>query len=343
MTQDKPKQPSTPSPAKRSAHRLSRRELGASLLIPIALGLLIFLVGAVVAWLAPWAFNTSITVLIGLGLLAYLVYYTRKASWRLRLTAIILAVPALVGITLGLINGSARDTLIGVGVTLLLLVLQRILSTPISYRAALRAFRQGDSQQALELINKSIGARPDFWESYQLRALIYLSQMRLAPAERDAQKALSLRPDAHPLYNTLGQIYLAEERFEEAAEAYGKALELAPSYALYAYHLGLSQYRQEAYRAAAESFAAATQGTLPLDEYDLQASYYLGRCLEALGEPEAAQKAYEQMAIFHASLKPLKRQVDNQPQYPHMARLHADVADIEQRLGQIETASAAQN
>lgn len=291
-----------------------------------------------IALIAPWSFDISITVFIALALFAYLVYATRDATWRLRLTALLLALPALVGISLGLVNGSARDTMLGVGITVLLLVLQRVFTTPLSYRAARRMFRVGDTEKALELVSKSINARPDFWESYQLRALIHLSHLNLAQAERDAKKAVAVKPKAHPAYNTLGQIYLTEERFAAAEEAYTHALDLAPDLALYEYHLGLSQFRQGKYEEAAASFEAATQGTLPLDEYDLQASYYLGRSLEALGAQREAQTAYREMAIFRASLERLKRQLAEQPAYPHLARRREDVADIAQRLAQMPAA-----
>ncbi|MEZ4518896.1 MAG: hypothetical protein R3C44_19440 [Chloroflexota bacterium] len=48
-----------------------------------------------------------------------------------------------------------------------------LLTTPISYRMARRRFFAGDMSMALDLVDKSIAARPDFWESYQLRALIF--------------------------------------------------------------------------------------------------------------------------------------------------------------------------
>jgi len=312
-------------PERKSSHRLSRSEMRNSLLIPTAFGLLILLVGVVAAMLAPGAFIEILTVAIGAGLLVYLLITTRRASRRLRITAVVLAIPALVGVTLGLISGSARDPLIGIGVTFGLLVLLRLFSTPISFRAAYNRFRRGDSAGALDLINRSISARPDFWESYQLRALIHLSNLSFQHAERDAIQALALKPDAHPVYNTLGQIYLAQERFDSAREAYTQAQAQAPNFALYDYHLGLSAYRLGEYRAAAEALAASTQGTLPLVEYDLQAHYYLLRCLEELGDEETAATVKAVLPKFKAGLAALREQLDQQPNFPHVARLRADL------------------
>ena len=317
---------------RKSTRHIVRSQMSTSLLLPIALGLAILLAGVVIAMIAPWEFMNTIAVFIVVVLFIYLLWTTKKASWRLRIVAIILAIPAIVGIAYGLVNGTITEPLIGVGVTLLLLTALRFFSTPLSYRAASRRFRAGDMEGALDLINRSIEARPDFWESYQLRALIYLSLLSFSHAERDAQTALALNPKAHPVYNSLGLIYLAQERFTEAEDVYGRALDLAPGYALYLYHLGLSEYRQGRYQDAVDSFIAATHGTLPLMEYDLQNAYYLTRSLEEVGNQEGAQAAAEQMEKFRDALPLLKRQVANLPDYPHVAQIQADIADMDSRL-----------
>jgi tetratricopeptide (TPR) repeat protein len=312
-----------------------RSQMRSSLLLPIALGLIILLGGVLVAMFAPWSFMGSTAGFIVLVLIIYLFWTTRKASWPLRLLAILLAVPAILGIAYGLVNGSIVEPLAGIGLTVILLTGLRFFSTPISYRVASRRFNEGDLAGALDLVNRSIEARPDFWESYQLRALIYLAMLSFGHAEKDAQKAIELNPEAHPVYNTLGLVYLAQERFGEAEEVYGRALDLAPGYALYLYHLGLSEFRQGNYQDAVESFIAATHGTLPLMEYDLQNAYYLTRALEEVGNREGAQTAAEEMQKYSDAIEPLKRQVTNLPEYPHVARIRKDVADMENRLSTV--------
>ena len=320
-------------PRKRKSVRQNMmQEMRSSLLLPLALGLAILLAGAIVIIFSPWSFWITMTVVIGLMLLAYLLWSTRRANWGLRILALAVAVPAIIGISIGLANGSISAALLGVGVTVLLLTLLRFYQTPLSFRMANNRFRRGDIDGALELIDKSINARPDFWESYQLRAMILLASMRLDYAERDAKTAIEIRPEAHPVYNTLGNIYLAQGRFAEAEEAYSHALDLAPGFALYLYHLGLCEFRQGKYRAAAESFAAATQGTLPTAEYNLQAYYYLARSLEELGEPERVKLSEVQMAKFAYSLEPLQELIARQPDYPHLQQTRADIEDIAERL-----------
>ncbi|MBK8987275.1 MAG: tetratricopeptide repeat protein [Chloroflexi bacterium] len=309
-----------------------RQEMRASLILPIGITFAVWLAGLVAFLLLPEQFYAIVTLLIGVGMFIFLAIWTRNATPRVRRLAVALAVPALIGIALGMVYGRASYALLGVGITMALLLLQRIVDTPISFRFASRQFQNGSIEAALELVNRAINARPDFWQSYQLRALIYLTKLDFLRAEKDAQSAIERNPKAHPAYNTLGQVYLADGRFTEAADVYNRALDLAPDYALYYYHLGLAQYRLGRYDLAADSLASASQGSLPIVEYDLQAYYYLGRSLEETGENTLAAEAFIEMAKFANGLWPLTRQLENQPDYPHLAYLRADLADIERRL-----------
>ncbi len=250
----------------------------------------------------------------------------------MRITAVFIAIPALVGVSLGLIQGSVSKTILGVGLTFLLLLLHSLFHTPISYRVAFRRFRAGDIESALDLVNKAIQARPDFWESYQLRALIYLTELDFSRAERSAKEAISRKPNAHPVYNTLGQIYLAQAAFAQAQSSFEQALVLEPSNALYRYHLGLCQYRQQAYPEAVTSFMEAIGGSIRFLEYELQAHYYLWRSLKALNEDEQAQTVHAKMQTLAPGVPLLQAQLAEQPDYPHLAYLQADTADLSKQF-----------
>ena len=315
-----------------SSHRLSRRELRASFLLPVVIAIAIWLLGVAVFVVLPDEFDTAVSLIIAASLIIFLIYWTRHERLALRLNAILLAIPALAGITLGLLYGRSRYTLIGFSITLLLLTLQRFLSTPFSYRMAYSRFLAGDSQQALRLINKSIESRPDFWESYQLRVLLRLLRLDYDQAINDAQQALELQPNAHTVLNTLGQIYLAQMDFEQARDVFQQALALDTDSSTYQYHLGLCCYRLGEYQQAAEALAAATQGTLPIAEYDLWTHYYLGKSLLAVGDEETAAVAFTAMTQFAQALPDLQSQITHQPDYPHMALLHDDLADLEHLL-----------
>jgi tetratricopeptide (TPR) repeat protein len=332
----------TKSGAKQSGQRPSRSELRASIVWPVVIAVGIWLAGLIVWLVAPGRFDALVSAVVALGLVIYLVWYQR--SLRLtpseRIFSLLLAVPAVAGITAGIIRGQALYAITGVSLSLLLLAAQRALTVPFSYRAALRHFSRGQLETALDLVDKAIAARPGFWESYQLRALIYLSGMQFPQAERDALKALELRPDAHPVHNTLGQLYLANCDYARAAEAYSKAVDLSPKQALYYFYQGVALYRLGRARDAAEALAAATRLGLPAVTHELQAYYYLGRALENNGEIEKAEEVFADMVKFKDGLEQLRGELSQQPDFPELPHLRADLRDMTKRLHAAEREAA---
>jgi tetratricopeptide (TPR) repeat protein len=325
-------------PKNRPGSRPSRSELRASLVWPVVISVAIWVIGLIVWLVAPGRFDTLVSLIIAVGLGIYLIYYLRAqpVTPLERILAILLAVPAILGITFGMIRGEAVYAITGVSMSLLLLGLQRVVTVPFSYRMARRAFTKGHLETALDLVDKAIDARPEFWESYQLRALIFLSGMQFSAAERDARRAVELRPDAHPAYNTLGQLYLAESRYEKARETYAAAVDLSPKQPLYHYHLGVAEYRLGRYWEAAEALAASTRLGLPFVTHELQAYYYLTRALEANGEIEKAEEVQADMLNFKEGLPQLKEELKQQPNFPELARLQADLKDMAKRLAAME-------
>lgn len=326
------------SPSQRPGRRPSRSELRNSVVWPVAISVIIWLAGLIIWIIAPGRFDVLVSGLIAAGLIVYLVWYQRRLRMTPseRLISLLLAVPAILGITLGMVRGEAVFAITGVSMSLLLLAAQRALTVPFSYRMARRSFSRGNPDMALDLVDKAIAARPGFWESYQLRSLIYLSAMQFGQAERDALKALELRPDAHPVHNTLGQLYLAGSQYGRAAEAYSKAIDLAPKNALYHYHQGLALYRLGEVREAAEGLAASTRLGLPDVTYELQAYYYLGRALEQNGEIEKAEEIFADMVKFKEGLDILKADLKGQPDFPELTPLRADLRDLQKRLASAE-------
>ena len=312
----------------------SRKELRISLLLPVVIIVVLWLIGLAVYALTPGEvqFNAAIAILIGCGLIFYLIFYTRSASVRLRILALVLVIPALVGITLGMVNGRSSPILIGFAITFLLLITQRTLSTPFSYRAAVKAFDWGDINRAALLINKSIAARPDFAESYQLRAMIHMVNQQFEAAEQDARNAIALQPKADQFYNTLGQIFWGNGRYPNMRDIYQQAITLNPDRAMHYYHLGLSHYRLGAYRDAADSFSMATRKTIPAIAYDLLTHYYLWRSLLEIGEPELAQTAHDTMQNFADGLKDIEMQLDDSSKTMHTQSLRKEIDDLKQHL-----------
>ncbi|MCP5101332.1 MAG: tetratricopeptide repeat protein [Chloroflexi bacterium] len=312
----------------------SRQELRASLLLPIIITIIVWLIGLLVYAISPeeLQFNQLIGGVIGAALIIYLLYSTRNAALRLRITAFLMAIPALVGMTIGMINGRSTLIVAGIGITFLLLIIQRALTVPFSYRAALQAYRAGNYDQAQQLINKSIAARPDFAESYQLRGMIHLMNHRLGEAEKDVQSAIERQPTVDAHYNALGQIYLAAGRYQDAIPVYQQAGDLNGRQAMHDYHLGLCHYRLEVYQEAAEAFAAATRKTIPNVEYDLLTHYYLWHSLTRINRPNLAVEALEKLPNFSDGLTTLEAQIQSDSTFEHINQLQQDIAEIKNLL-----------
>lgn len=323
-------QPSPPKPV--STHSLSRKELRTSIWLPIFSALGLVALAAIVGVFMPHAFTAGLAIAICLGLVAFLWYWLRHQPIRRRLTAVLLAIPALLGVSTGVSDGRLGPILLGAGATGLLLFIHRAVSIPISYRFAARRFQSGHYEEALSLVDKAIMARPHFWESYQLQALIFLAQMDFPRAERAAKAAMEANPKADAAANTLGQIYLAQAQFTPARQVYIQAVEQNPDHALHWYHLGLCDYRLGETEAAAESLAAAIKRAPHILEYELLAHYYLWRCLAQLGQNTLASDVHTRMQKFAAGLPLLQERLTHQADTPHLSFLRADLADLAQHL-----------
>jgi len=135
-----------------SGQRPSRSELRASIVWPVAISIGIWVAGLLIWLLVPGRFDVLVSAIIALGLVIYMLYFQRsqRLSAGERITALLLSVPAIVGISYGLVRGDALFAITGVSASLLLLSWQRFLTTPISFRMARRAFMGGRLETALD-------------------------------------------------------------------------------------------------------------------------------------------------------------------------------------------------
>ena len=144
----------SPSSSQRKGQHPSRSELRASVVWPVVIAAAIWLAGLIIWIVAPGRFDVLASIIIAVGLFIYLVWYQR--SLRLtpgeRIFSLLLAAPAILGITFGIIQGQAVYAITGVSASLLLLAAQRALTVPFSYRMARRAFDRGQLETALDLV-----------------------------------------------------------------------------------------------------------------------------------------------------------------------------------------------
>lgn len=218
----------------------------------------------------------------------------------------------------------------GVGLLIMQLLRSRLL--PPYLHKAVRQFQHGDLEEATDLVNKAITARPERWESYYLRSLISFAQTNLDQAEKDAQQAIQLNPKVHTTYIALGQVYYAQTNFQQAKEAFTQAVTRLSKQASNQYHVGTAHYRLQEYDQAIPRLELATKLGLDNPQLYLLAFYYLARSLEAQGHTEDAQIAYSEMAQYTSALEGLQQDTQHVAHFPALTLLKQDIQAIQLRL-----------
>lgn len=208
----------------------------------------------------------------------------------------------------------------------------RFLLLPPHLHRAVQNYQRGNLQEALELAQRSIQARPERWESHYLLALIYFAKSDLTRAEESARKAIELNPDNDVNRATLGQALYAQRRFSEAQEAFAQAVQLKGKEGLNQYNLGSTLFRLERYDEALPRLELATRLGLDDPQLSLLAHYYLGMCLQKEGDEHGAHEAFTGMQEYAEALETLKRDVETAPGYPAQPLLKEDVAAIRRQL-----------
>lgn len=245
---------------------------------------------------------------------------------------LLFAVPLLAALVAFLLTNQLLFTALGFVVGYLIMEGLRFLLLPPHLHNAVRLYRRGALEDALPLVEQSIAARPERWESHYLRALILFGMSRLEAAEESARQATQLNADSDINHLTLGQILYAQGRFEEAEEAFADAVRAKGREGVNQYHLASAHYRLQRYEDAAPRLELATRLGLENPQIELLAHYYLGRSLQELGDEEAANAAYEEMQKHAEALEALQEDVQNVPDYPERALLQQDISAISSRL-----------
>lgn len=242
---------------------------------------------------------------------------------------VLLIIPLFTALVAFLLTDQILYTGLGFVVGYLIMQGARYLLLPPNLHEAVQRFQAGELDEALTLTDRAIAARPERWESYYLRTLIFFALSDLDEAEASARKAIELKPDSDTNYVSLGQILYSKANFVEAREAFAEAVRLRGKEGLNQYHLGASLYQLDRCKEAAPRLELATRLGIENEQLALLALYYLGRCQERLDQPEEAAAAYAQMQEQGEALAALKEDVARAPTYPALSGLRQDVAAIE--------------
>lgn len=217
----------------------------------------------------------------------------------------------------------------------------RFLLLPPHLHRAVRNYQRGDLQQALELAQRSIEARPARWEPHYVQALAFFARGDLTEAEKSARNAIRLNSENDPSHLVLGQVLFSQKRFPAAREAFAEAVRLNGREGLNRYHLGATLFRLGEFELAIPHLELALRLGMDQDQLTLLTHYYLGRALEEIGHHEDAKVTFAAMQENAEALEALRQDLHDAPAFPAQQLLKEDVRDIETRLTRVGGDQAA--
>jgi len=198
---------------------------------------------------------------------------------------------------------------------------------PHLHRAA-RQYQRGNLEEALELTEQSIAARPERWESHYLRALIKFNSADLKGAELSARQTIDLNPEEAAAHLILGQIAFAQGQYADARRSFLEALQNGGKLGVHQYHAGAAAYRADDCEETIPRLELALRLGIDNPQLMLLAKFYLADCLQRTGETDAAEEYFSQLPDHSRELESLRRDLHIVPDYPERTALSNDVQTI---------------
>jgi tetratricopeptide (TPR) repeat protein len=116
-----------------------------------------------------------------------------------------------------------------------------------AYRRALEAYRKGDFDAALDLLNAALDAQPGRSELLAARGLVYLEDGEKDRARADFEAALKAFPYEMLAHYGLGALAYREGRWEQALDHFTHALYIDQARGETLYYLALTHYQLKNY------------------------------------------------------------------------------------------------
>ena len=167
------------------------------------------------------------------------------------------------------------------------------------YEQARALLKDGNSQKAIECLNKALDLRPDFEDAYRDLCLFYFQAGQLAKARTIAEKGLKHFPQSVELNVYLGNLYYEAGDYPRAAERYLQVLALDVNHGMAHYNLGRTRQELGEIDAAIGSYRRAIAATPGL----VSAHLNLGTLLEERGDYEAALACYKKVLAIQPNGK----------------------------------------
>jgi Flp pilus assembly protein TadD len=157
------------------------------------------------------------------------------------------------------------------------------------FNQALQAFRAGDRQKAVTVLEAVLKAHPDHAPSHELLGLSLAALGESSGALSHLREAVKLWPDQPVYWTNLAIFYLRQSRTDEAEKALKQSLEVEPSPPAFRL-LGLIRLDQNWGEEAVQLF----QKALDLAPDDVESWYYLGLAHQSLAQNDSALSCYQE-------------------------------------------------
>ncbi|MEM6297935.1 MAG: tetratricopeptide repeat protein [Bacteroidota bacterium] len=198
-----------------------------------------------------------------------------------------------------------------------------------SLQEARNLLRDGQTEQALNLINKVVTQAGKNAEAYNLRGSIYFSQEKYAEAEADFTKSIELDArDYRPFLNR-GHVYQAQNEPDKALADYDKAASLNGNVADIFLNSGVVRLKKDQNKRA----LADLNRSINLEKSNALAFYYramakqrLSQFDEAIADLQACLVLDAQIGKAHLELAVLEHKT-NQDDPPESICIHLSRAD----------------
>ena len=159
------------------------------------------------------------------------------------------------------------------------------------YEKSLEDVRKGDTNRAIERLEKALRLAPDFYQARNNLGIQYQNLRRYEAAESEFRQAHALnRNEAQPLIN-IGNLWLVQDDFRPATVVLREAARLDPTSAAAFYYLGSALYKT----AALEEAEGALIRAIEIDPLSSQARLML---VNVYMQEEEYKQALEQLDVY---------------------------------------------
>jgi tetratricopeptide (TPR) repeat protein len=215
--------------------------------------------------------------------------------------------PSVAAISLGLLFPSLMAFFLPVSIGWLLIALIMMRGrVRREYQIAIKHMRNGEYDEAVQVMSDLIKAEPDNADHARFRAELYRLSGKIRKARADYEKVIALTPDSGVGYNGLAEVYLQDGEFEQALGYAQKALELEPDHWVAPYNLGMIEDRLGHWAQAAEHLAQALTVGVPDSRHRLLIHLWIARSLYGQGKTGEAEAEIDKMKRERTGLQEWK-------------------------------------